>query len=64
MVAKGNVAWRLASAAQTICWVVHGLEPLPLIVDERHECNGFARGLARGLHQAAARASTHMDTQG
>ena len=64
MVTQGKVgAWRLATAAQTIRWVVHGLKPHPLIVNERHECNGLARGLARGLHQAAEHACTHMDRQ-
>jgi len=64
MVTKGKVgAWRLATAAQTIRWVVHGLKPHPLIVNERHECNGLARGLARGLHQAAEHACTRMDRQ-
>jgi len=60
MVTKGDVARRLASAAKTIHWVVHRLEleALPLIVDERDESNGFARGLARGPHQAA-RTCTH-----
>jgi len=42
MVTKGDVARRLASAAKTIRWVVHRLEPLPLVVDKRDESNGFA----------------------
>jgi len=57
MVTKGDVARSMASAAKTICWVVHRLEPLPFIVDERDDSNAFARGLARGPHQAAR---THM----
>ena len=62
MVTKGDVARRLASAAKTIRWVVHRLEPLPLVVDKRDESNGFARGLARGRHQAA-RTRTHTHTR-